>query len=166
MRRNNPQPGDQWHPLIFYMVAVIILVADQLSKTAIRSLLDPGQSIPETGFIRFTHVQNTGAAFGIFYGYTFILSIFSLIGISIMLYYAFYLHKRYPLLNSKLGAVVLGLVMGGTTGNLVDRLRLGYVTDFIDIGPWPMFNIADSCINVGIIIFAFILLISIRAEKI
>ena len=61
--------------------------------------------------------------------------------------------------------LMLGLVLGGTVGNLVDRLRLGYVTDFIDVGIWPMFNISDSAIVVGVIIFAYSLLPLARGGK-
>ena len=63
------------------------------------------------------------------------------------------------------GRLALGLVLGGTVGNLVDRLRLGYVTDFIDVGIWPAFNIADSAIVVGVIILAYSLCSLARAGK-
>lgn len=156
---------NQWHSILFYTVTLIVLVADQLSKIGIRASLAIGESIPETGFIHLTRVQNTGAAFGIFYGHTFPLTIASFLGIIIILFYAFSINRHFPLLNHRLGSVVLGIILGGTTGNLIDRLRFGSVTDFIDIGPWPSFNVADSCITVGVIIFAYTLLASIRAEK-
>jgi len=64
-----------------------------------------------------------------------------------------------------LGRPVLGLVLGGAVGNLIDRLRFGYVTDFIDVGLWPAFNIADSAITIGVILLAYSLLRLTRAEK-
>ena len=82
-----------------------------------------------------------------------------------LLLYAFLFYRRFPLLNNWLTWAGLGLVLGGTVGNLIDRLRLGYVTDFIDFGFWPAFNLADSAIVVGVIIFAYSLLSLARAEK-
>jgi signal peptidase II len=165
MLNDNHQQGSQWHPLLFYSSAAVILAADQLTKILVRSLLYLGQSIPKTGFFRITHVQNTGASFGILPDQGLLLKILPIIGIIIILLYAHYINKRYTLLNNRLGSVILGIILGGTAGNLVDRLRVGYVTDFIDIGPWPSFNVADSSVVVGTIIFAFILLISARTEK-
>jgi signal peptidase II len=162
MLNDNHQPGSQWHPLLFYSSAAAILAADQLTKFLIRSFLYLGQAIPRAGFFRITHVQNTGASFGILPDQVLMLKILPFIGIFIILLYAHHFNKRYTLLNNRLGSVVLGVILGGTAGNLVDRLRVGYVTDFIDIGPWPSFNIADSSVVIGTIIFAFILVISSR----
>ncbi|GAF88347.1 unnamed protein product, partial [marine sediment metagenome] len=75
------------------------------------------------------------------------------------------LYHRFPFLDNILGKSALGLVLGGTVGNLIDRLRFGYVTDFIDFGFWPAFNIADSAIVIGVIIFAYSLLPLARAGK-
>lgn len=161
----NDTPAGRWHPLLFFLTAGIIIIADQATKFCVQYFLLPGQSIPESGIIRFTHVQNTGAAFGILHGQTLLLSALSTTGIIIMLCYSFFLNKRFPILNNRIGAGVLGLVLGGTAGNLIDRLRQGYVTDFIDVGPWPMFNIADSAVSVGITAFALILLMAVRNEK-
>ena len=142
------------------------MVADQLTKLWIRSNLDVGQSIPETGFCRLTHVQNTGAAFGLFFGQTFPLTITSIIGIFVILIYNFYVNRRYPVLNNRLGKVALGLILGGTVGNLIDRLRLGYVTDFVTVGPWPSFNIADSMVVIGAIVLVLSFLwLSIKEGK-
>jgi len=101
-----------------------------------------------------THIYNTGAAFGLFHGQSFSLTIVALVGIVILLLYVLIFYRRFPFLVNRLGKSALGLVLGGTTGNLIDRLRFGYVTDFIDVGIWPAFNIADSAVVVGIIIFA------------
>jgi len=85
-----------------------------------------------------------------------------LVGIGVLLFYAFLLHRHFPFLNNMLVKSALGLVLGGTIGNLIDRFCFGYVTDFIDFGFWPTFNIADSAITVGVIIFACSLLLSLR----
>ena len=72
---------------------------------------------------------------------------------------------KLPLLNNIPGKLAIGLVLGGIVGNLIDRLSQGCVTDFIDVGAWPVFNIADSAIVVGVIILAYTLLTLVRAKK-
>ncbi len=156
--------GWQWNMLLF-LIALLVVAADQLSKVWIRSNLLVGQSLFEAGFFRITHVNNTGAAFGLFQGQSFLLTIVALVGITVLLVYTLVIYRKFPLLDNRLGRSTLGLVLGGAVGNLIDRLRLGYVTDFISVGRWPAFNIADSAITVGVILFAYSFLRSARAEK-
>jgi len=156
---------DRWRNVVFSFTGLLIVVADQLSKTWIRTNLPEGRSLFEIGFLRITHVHNTGAAFGLFPDQSFVLIIVALIGITAILVYALVIYRYFPLPDGMLGKLALGLVFGGTLGNLIDRLRFGYVTDFIDFGFWPAFNIADSAITVGVIIFAYSLLRLARAEK-
>lgn len=151
--------------MVFFLTALLVVAADRLSKLWIRSNLLVGQSLPEAGFFRLTHVHNTGAAFGLFQGQSFPLTIVALVGIAVLLLYALFIYRRFPFLDDRLGKSALGLVLGGTVGNLIDRLRFGYVIDFIGVGIWPAFNIADSAIVVGVIIFAYSLLPLARAEK-
>ena len=159
---NSPQ--GKWRSVVFLLTALLIVAADQLSKMWISSNLAVGQSLPETGFFRLTHVHNTGAAFGSFQDQLFILTIVSLVAIAVLLLCALLIYRRSPLLDNRLSKLALGLVLGGTVGNFIDRLCLGYVTDFICVGTWwPSFNIADSAIVVGVIIFACSLLPLARA---
>ena len=155
----------KWRNVVFFLTALLIVVADQLSKTWIRTNLAVGQSIPEVGFLRLTHVTNTGSAFGLFQGHSFALTIVALVGIAVILLYALFVYRRFPFLDNMPNRVALGLILGGTAGNLIDRLRLGYVTDFIDFGFWPAFNLADSAVVVGVIIFAYSLFPLARAGK-
>ena len=154
MQKANSLQG-KWQNVVFSLAALLVVVADQLSKMWIRSNLDVEQSLPETGFFRLTHVQNTGAAFGLFQDQSFILAIVALVGIIVLIVYALLIYRYFPFLDNLLCKSALGLVLGGTVGNLIDRVRLGYVTDFIDVGIWPSFNIADSAIVVGIIVFVY-----------
>jgi signal peptidase II len=147
----------KWN-IILFSVAALIVAIDQWTKWLIQSNLYPGQSIPETGFFRLSYAQNTGAAFSIFLGGNDILAIVSILGIILILVYNFYLIRRYPFLNSAINKIAIALILGGTVGNLVDRLSLHYVRDFIDLGPWPIFNVADSCTVVGTILFAISIL--------
>jgi len=156
--------GWQWNMLLF-LIALLVVAADQLSKVWIRSNLLVGQSLFEAGFFRIIHVNNTGAAFGLFQGQSFLLTIVALVGITVLLVYVLVIYRKFPLLDNRLGRSTLGLVLGGAVGNLIDRLRFGYVTDFISVGLWPAFNIADSAITVGVILFAYSFLRSARAEK-
>ena len=164
MRKASNLPG-KWRNVVFSLSALLIVAADQPSKLWIRTNLTVGQSLPETGFPRLTHITNTGAAFGLFQGQSFPLTIVALVGVAALLLYAFFIYRRFPFLDNRLVWVSLGLVLGGTVGNLIDRLRLGYVTDFIDFGFWPAFNIADSAVVVGVIILAYSLRSLARAEE-
>ncbi len=158
-------PQGKWRNVVFFLTAFLVLAADQSSKTWIRSTLDLWESLPETGLFRLTRIHNTGAVFGIFQDQSFTLTIVAIIGIVAFLLFALRFSHRFPSLNNNLGKISLGLILGGTMGNLIDRLRFGYVTDFIDVGIWPAFNIADSSIVVGVTIFVCSLLFPAVFEK-
>ncbi len=162
---------DRRRNVAFFLTALLVVVADQLTKLWVRSNLLVGQSLFEVGIFQIIRFPpNTGAAFGLFQGQTFVLTIVGIVGIAFLLFYALFIYRRYPLLDNLLGRIALGLILGGTIGNLIDRLRyllhqLGGVTDFISIGWWPAFNLADSAIVVGVILFAYSLLPLARARK-
>ena len=158
-RRNLPQV--KWN-LIFFIVALVVVVFDQLTKWWIQSNFYLGQSVPENGFFRLIYVQNTGAAFSIFYGHVGILSVVSIIGVIVILIYNFVISRRFPYLNTPLNKVALGLILGGTIGNLIDRVWLSYVRDFVAVGAWPVFNVADSATDVGVVIFALSIMLASR----
>ena len=129
------------------------MTLDQVTKYLVRDLLAYGASFPDVGFLRFTHTHNTGSAFGIFQGQNLPLIFVSFIGIAVLL--AIYFSQPRP---GNLLRFSLGLMMGGAVGNLVDRLHQGWVTDFIDVGPWPVFNLADASIVTGLVMLAWIFL--------
>jgi signal peptidase II len=140
-----------------------VVVADQLTKLWIRSSLLEGQSLFEAGPFKIARFPpNTGAAFGLFQDRSFVLAIVAIFGIAFLLVYAFIIRRRFPPLDNLLGWSALGLILGGIIGNLIDRLRFGGVTDFISIGWWPAFNIADSAVVVGAILVAYSLLFLAR----
>ena len=168
MRKVNSLRG-KWQNVVFFLTALLIVAADQLSKLWVRSNLALGESLPETGLFRLTHIYNTGASFGLFQGQAFALTIVAVIGIVALLLFTLVFCRRFPLLDNMPNRVVLGLILGGIVGNLIDRLRFGGVTDFIDVGMdvyrWPTFNVADSAVVVGTIIFAYSLLRLARVWK-
>lgn len=128
------------------VILVTTLMADQVTKGLVVLNMDPGESVPGSGLLRLTYVINTGSAFGLFPNQTVFLILASFVGIGVLL-----LFYRTHSFDSPLLYASLGLQLGGAVGNLVDRLRLGYVVDFIDVGAWPVFNLADSAIVVGLI---------------
>jgi len=154
MTSSDPSTRKATRGLLLLVIALAVIGLDQLTKYLIRANMGLGESIPREGIFRITYVTNTGGAFGIFASQTFLLALIAVIGISVFLVYL-----RYIPLKSRLLKIGLGLDLGGAIGNLIDRLRLeGKVTDFIDIGPWPVFNVADSAIVVGTILIAYYLL--------
>ncbi|MBI4197586.1 MAG: signal peptidase II [Chloroflexi bacterium] len=135
-----------------YLAALILLafILDQATKGWVRGNLALGESLPPTGFFRITHTYNTGSAFGLFPNQTLLLMMASIAGIAILLLYFRNLSIPPFWLRTS-----LGLQLGGAAGNLVDRITLGRVTDFLDAGSWPVFNLADSSIMIGIGILAW-----------
>ncbi len=134
--------------LLFFLVAAAVVALDQFTKWLVRTNLALGESWPHhsTGFVRIIHVVNSGAAFGILQGQTSFLIVTSLIGLgAILLYYI------YPPMEHGIIRLALGMQLGGAIGNLIDRVRVREVTDFIDIGRWPTFNVADASITISII---------------
>ena len=116
-----------------------------------------GDSWPSTGFLRIVHGTNTGSAFGLFAGFTNLLILASILGIAAVLYY-FYRQGN----NAIALRISLGLIVGGALGNLFDRVVFGKVVDFISVGWWPSFNIADSAISVGMFLLIFTMIFGER----
>ena len=150
--------------MLFFLAASLVAVADQITKTWIRSYSE-GQVIFRSWFFSIIHTSNSGAAFGILQDQSFFLTIAGFVGILLILLFVFVISHRSPFLGTAAGKLALGLVMGGTIGNLTDRLRYGHVTDFISVGIWPTFNIADSAVSIGVMLFAYLFLFSTRATK-
>lgn len=140
---------------LFLGIALLVVVLDQLTKFWVKANIPLGGSIPASGFFRLTHIQNTGAAWGIFQDSTLVLAIISGIASMLILALGLLMQRRIELLGKPWVMVALGLVLGGTIGNFIDRAFIGYVTDFLKMGTFPDYNIADSCITVGGILLAY-----------
>ena len=142
-------PAPQWR--LFATIAVGVLVLDQLTKAWLASILDPGQSVDVLGeWLRLVHGQNTGALFGLFRDSAAGFAVVSLVVIGAILWY----EARTG--GSGYVSLTLGLLLGGALGNLVDRIRLGYVVDFVDAGIGTLrfwtFNVADASISFAIVL--------------
>ena len=133
-----------------FPVFSFVFISDQITKYAVYKNMSLGESIPAEGIIRITYARNTGMAFSLFENFGIILLILSLIIASILIVYLFTIDKPRILIR-----VFSGLVVAGALGNILDRIRFGYVNDFIDVGWWPIFNIADSSITIAIGIYIF-----------
>ena len=136
---------------MFYLLIFTIIVFDQLSKYYIQTTMVLNSSIPVIdGLFSITYIQNTGAAFSLMQGKTNVLILIQAFVILAILVYVFL--KKNPLHWSLL--VSLALIVGGGAGNLIDRIRYGYVIDYLHFHFWPIFNLADIsvCIGCGLLI--------------
>ena len=150
--------------LITLFTILTLITIDRLTKAWIRTYPEL-HVVWKAGFLQIIHLQNTGAAFGIFQGQNGPLIIVVCAGIVLMLALAFWVYRRLPYLVTKWNLVALGLILGGTTGNLIDRLAFGTVTDFLDTRFWPSFNAADSGITIGAVMLAITFLRLAWKEK-
>ncbi len=145
------QDRKQVGPLL--LIAASVVALDQWSKSWIRANPHSVELLP--GFLNLVYSENRGAAFGLLVNQTFLITItIAILAVIILLLI------RYPSLATTPTLISAGLISGGATGNLMDRLRFGYVTDFIDVRlwndfHWPAFNFADSAIVIGTFILAY-----------
>jgi signal peptidase II len=133
----------QWISLA--AVALAALGADQLTKAIVTNRLDLNDEVHIVGPFSIHHVTNSGIAFGLFASATGVVILLTGLAVAWMLYFFARSGSRHPVLP-----VALGLVIGGSVSNLIDRVRLGHVTDFLDFTYWPAFNLADTFIVVGV----------------
>ncbi|MDP2719980.1 MAG: signal peptidase II [Dehalococcoidia bacterium] len=145
---------------LFPLVAVAVILSDQVTKSWIGAHMVPGQSIPERGLVFITYVRNSGAAFGLAVNPNIIIVLAIVVAVTAAAF--FYTQRAF---QTGWFGFSLGLMLGGAVGNLIDRFRFGYVIDFIDVRFWPVFNIADSAISVGVGMLAFYLLFMASRKK-
>jgi signal peptidase II len=145
------RPAPAW---LLWGLATAVLVADFWTKRWVLDALAPVGTLPVIGdLVRFSYVRNSGVAFGLFADRGMPFGWVSLVALGIVLWLAFRPSaRRWP------RPVALGLILGGATGNMIDRVRWGSVVDFIDVGfgtfRWWVFNVADSAITVGVVLWA------------
>jgi signal peptidase II len=141
---------------VLLIVAALVVILDQLSKLWVRDNLPQIAKIELLpGFLDLVHVENTGAIFGLFSNHTEVFTALGIAGLVIILVFLYYFSPA-----TTMGVLSFALILGGVVGNLIDRLRLGYVIDFISIHLqelfyWPPFNIADAAMTVGIFMLIY-----------
>ena len=133
---------------LFWTLFPSIFLFDQITKYLVYKNLALGQSIPDDFIIKITYARNTGTAFSLFSSYGSLLLIISIFVAVFFTIYFLMIEK--PKLTMRL---FISLVVAGALGNIIDRVRFGYVNDFIDVGFWPIFNIADSSISIALTIY-------------
>ena len=132
--------------MVPWLIAGAVVGLDRLTKCLVQTAFTPGQTVPLIPSIaHLTYVQNTGAAFGLFRGQVWWLAVVSVVVCGWMIF-----ELRRAVSSVSLSVISMSLVLGGAVGNLIDRVWLGYVVDFIDLRVWPVFNVADSCITIGV----------------
>lgn len=140
--------------LAFAAVAAAVVAIDQATKAAVRASMDVYEQIPVIdGVLWLTHVENTGAAFGMLRGRQWFLIATAVAMLAVVAYVVFTVR-----IESGWARTALALVSGGAIGNLIDRVWAGAVTDFFDLGWFPVFNVADVALDVGVAILAGVLL--------
>lgn len=148
----------QWAGLAAVVLSAV--AADQATKHLVAGQLALGERVEVAGPLSLHHVQNSGIAFGLFASATSIVIFITALAVLWMMAFFARSGARHPLLP-----VGLGLVLGGSLSNLVDRVRLGHVTDFLDVGAWPAFNLADSFIVMGVGVLVAMLLAADRPGR-
>jgi signal peptidase II len=140
-----------WDYLILCLVAGGVIALDQWTKSLVRARLQFGEIWTPYQWLepyaRIVHWKNTGAAFGMLPGFSDLFTILAIVVAVAILYYLPQIPQQDWLLR-----LALGLQLGGAVGNLIDRLTIGSVTDFISIGSFPVFNIADASISTGVVV--------------
>ena len=160
-----------WAAVPLYMIAVVVVVLDQITKLIVDQGMRLGQIIPVVpGLFNLSYVLNPGAAFGIMaskspaFRSPFFVGV-SVLAIGLIVYY----YHRHLRDETRLPGAALGLILGGAVGNLIDRLRVGMVIDFLDFYfasyHWPAFNVADAAISCGVGLMLLRMLQEWRRER-
>ena len=146
--------------LSFYIVAALAVLVDQISKLLVRIYIPLGNSVPERGFFQFTYYTNSGGVWGLFQGHLNTLIVLTFVSMAAVLFCFYFFAYRWRTVS-----IALGLILGGMIGNQIDRLWLGAVTDFIDWGDWPVFNIADSAGVIGVAVIVVFLVFFYKEKE-
>ena len=158
--RPQRQPADALYWTAFAVIFLVTVAADQVTKKIARDAFSPNDPTEVLPFFHFTNTWNTGIAFGQFRDNQIIVVVLSIIAIAWMLIYFARSGGRSPLLP-----VSIGLLAGGAASNLFDRLTQGHVTDFLELSHFPVFNLADAAITVGVVLLLITLLSSERQQR-
>jgi signal peptidase II len=137
--------------LMSLITVSLTVIIDRATKIFFCKLLAVGDTIPVVkNVFHFTLVYNTGMAFGLFRDHGFVFIVIPAIAIALLIYNIYYYRENERLSRSYIFA--FSLILGGAIGNLIDRILIGHVIDFLDFRIWPVFNVADSAITVGAVI--------------
>jgi signal peptidase II len=133
------------------LVALVTLAADQAAKALVRGSIGLTEEVDVLPGVHLVHTRNTGVAFSVLSGGGVLPTLIGILAVGALLGF-FFTHLARPLVW-----LPTGLLLGGAAGNLIDRIRLGAVTDFVKLPHWPAFNVADACITVGVVTLVYVL---------
>jgi signal peptidase II len=140
--------------IVLAAIALFVVAVDQLTKAAVTAGLGPGSATSRLDILNervaLEYAENRGVAFGLFAGFGPLLIVAASAVLVVVI--AQFRRAGNPTVWQ---TVAIGLIAGGAVGNLLDRIRLGYVVDFVAVGPWPNFNVADSAVTVGVVMLLF-----------
>jgi signal peptidase II len=140
--------------IVLAAIALFVVAVDQLTKGAVTAGLGPGSATSRLDilneWVALEYAENRGVAFGLFAGFGPLLIVAASAVLVVVI--AQFRRAGNPTVWQ---TVAIGLIAGGAVGNLLDRIRLGYVVDFVAVGPWPNFNVADSAVTVGVVMLLF-----------
>jgi signal peptidase II len=167
MTQQDPKQAERasWKQIFIVLgAAAVVLLLDQGSKRLVEATIPLNTSWAPVAALapifQFTHTGNTGMAFGLFPGGSLFFLLIPLIVSGVILYYSFLLPPGNTAVR-----LILGVMMGGALGNMIDRVRIGQVTDFLDFGPWYIFNLADAAVVFGAIALAIMMWLEERQLK-
>ena len=147
--------------MIYALIAAALVALDQLVKYLVMTRIPLGEHVPFLpGLLDLTYVQNTGAAWSMFRDSTFALAVFSVLLLALL---AVWFFVTAPERRGQ--RLALSVIMSGALGNMLDRFRLGYVVDFLELPHWPVFNVADILLCCGVAVLAVLILLEERREK-
>lgn len=146
---------------LYFLIAILVVLLDQITKFLARSLIGPFETIKVLPFLHLVSVRNEGAAFGLFKGFGNIpFIVISLIAVIVVI---------VLLVRGKEDRFGLSLILGGAIGNMIDRITMGSVTDFVDVFAgrfhWPAFNVADSALTVGLVVMVVSSFIQLKPKE-
>lgn len=148
------------HNVAIFLITLAVIAVDRITKFYIEEFLEIGESISVIdGLLSITRINNVGAAFGMLQGFNFLFIIAAIAVMGLFVYfYSDIVKKNYLMISSS-------LILGGTVGNMMDRLYFGYVIDYIDFSFWPAFNISDMALTVGVVMLLVYLWKESRPKK-
>jgi signal peptidase II len=150
--------------MLVYWLGALVIFVDQVAKHLVRTRLALNESWSPfpwlAPYARILHIQNTGAAFGMFKQASLLFTVIAIVVSVVILYYARQIPEGHGWMR-----LALGLQLGGAIGNLIDRLIFGTVTDFVSVGTFAIFNVADASISMGVALLALLMLIESRAAR-
>lgn len=152
-RRLRREAGRRY--VLMALIALAVVIIDQVVKVVVRATITPGDVIDVLPGVDLVHAINTGIAFSLFSGSTGLIAVLTLVAIAVIAIVLVAYAGQHPLVP--IGG---GLLLGGSIGNLIDRLSRDGVTDFIAIGAWPPFNVADIAVTVGAVLLVLALVLS------